>query len=156
MLFGMRQAQGYDEVKPRKRKGLSSVREAIGEIGAEPAFFRHGLDPAEFPVHPNHWTMKPKSPRFGDPKLIGTDGRSFKRLEWDKASPTVAFGHREIYVHPDGKRRLSIYESMLLQGFPEDFVLEGNLSEQVEQVSNAVPPPLARSVARAVRLALGC
>ncbi len=156
VLFGMRQAQGYDEVKPRKRKGLSSVREAIGEIGAEPAFFRHGLDPAEFPVHPNHWTMKPKSPRFGDPKLIGTDGRSFKRLEWDKASPTVAFGHREIYVHPDGKRRLSIYESMLLQGFPEDFVLEGNLSEQVEQVSNAVPPPLARSVARAVRLALGC
>ncbi len=37
------------------------------------------------------------------------------------------------------------------KGFPETFVLKGNLSQQVEQVSNAVPPPLARSVASAIR-----
>jgi DNA (cytosine-5)-methyltransferase 1 len=43
---------------------------------------------------------------------------------------------------------------MLLQGFPEAFVLDGNLSEQVEQVSNAVPPPLARSVATAIKRSL--
>ena len=49
---------------------------------------------------------------------------------------------------------LSLYEALLLQGFPKEFVLEGNLSEQVEQVSNAVPPPLARSVALAVKRAL--
>jgi DNA (cytosine-5)-methyltransferase 1 len=39
---------------------------------------------------------------------------------------------------------------MLLQSFPDNFVLEGNLSEQVYQVSNAVPPPLALSVASAI------
>ena len=43
---------------------------------------------------------------------------------------------------------------MLLRGFPDTFVLEGNLSEQVEQISNAVPPPLAKSVASAIRRTL--
>src|SRR6185295_6986267 len=106
------------------------------------------------PIHPNHWTMQPKSERFLNPGAARTDARSFKRLDWEQASPTVAFGHREIHVHPSGRRRLSIHEAMRLQGFPFEFVLEGNLSEQVEQVSNAVPPPLARSVARAVKRAL--
>ena len=98
--------------------------------------------------------MRPKSPRFYNPEIEARVGRSFRRLNWDTASPTIAFGHREIHVHPSGIRRLSIYEAMLLQGFPEAFVLEGNLSEQVEQVSNAVPPPLARSIALAVTRAL--
>ena len=43
---------------------------------------------------------------------------------------------------------------MLLQGFPSSFVLDGNLSQQVTQISNAVPPPLAKSVAIAVVTAL--
>jgi DNA (cytosine-5)-methyltransferase 1 len=155
VLSGMRSGQGYTQVKPRKRKGLVTVRQAIGELEA-PAFFKHGLDPNDIPVHPNHWTMQPKSPRFESPNAETGDGRSFKRLDWNSASPTIAFGHREIHVHPDGRRRLSLYEAMLLQGFPKEFVLEGNLSEQVQQVSNAVPPPLARSVALAVKRALDC
>lgn len=153
VLSGMRSGQGYTEVRPRKRKGKNTVRDAIGGLQA-PVFFQRGLSPMEFPVHPNHWTMKPKSARFLNPCATGVDGRSFKRLAWQKASPTIAFGHREIHVHPNGLRRLSLYEALQLQGFPHDFVLEGNLSEQVEQVSNAVPPPLARSLARAVRRAL--
>lgn len=153
VLSGMRKGQGYSQVKPRKRTGLKTVRQAIGGLKA-PAFFEHGLLPQDIPVHPNHWTMRPRSPRFENPESEIGAGRSFKRLDWNAASPTIAFGHREIYVHPCGHRRLSIYEALLLQGFPEKFVLEGNLSEQVEQVSNAVPPPLARSVALAVKRAL--
>lgn len=153
VLSGMRAGQGYSSVKPRKRQGLSTVREAIGNLKA-PAFFKYGLSPEKIPEHPNHWTMQPKSARFADPGADLGDGRSFKRLRWDEASPTVAYGHREIHVHPSGRRRLSVYEAMLLQGFPKDFVLEGNLSEQVEQVSNAVPPPLGRSIALAVKRAL--
>ena len=98
--------------------------------------------------------MRPKSERFNNPDEQTNSGRSFKRLAWHEASPTIAFGHREIYVHPSGRRRLSIYEAMLLQGFPSNFILEGNLSEQVEQISNAVPPPLAASVASAVKRAM--
>jgi DNA (cytosine-5)-methyltransferase 1 len=153
VLSGLRNGQGYTTVRPRRRKGKTTVLEAIGGLKA-PAFYRPGLSPSTFPVHPNHWTMKPKSPRFSDPQVSIMDGRSFKRLDWQKASPTIAFGHREIHVHPNGSRRISIYEALCLQGFPHSFVLEGNLSEQVEQVSNAVPPPLARSVARAIKRAL--
>lgn len=153
VLSAMRAGQGYSSVKPRKRKGLGTIREAIGGL-AEPAYFQRALEPSSIPVHPNHWTMAPKSPRFDNPKPKPSRGRSFKRLIWEAPSPTIAFGHREIHIHPNGHRRLSIYEAMLLQGFPESFVLEGNLSQQVEQISNAVPPPLASSVAAAVKRAL--
>lgn len=153
ILSGMQKGKGYSQVKPRRRKGLTTVRDAIGGLKS-PVFFKHGLVPSDIPVHPNHWTMQPRSLRFKTPKKSAGDGRSFKRLAWDLPSPTIAFGHREILVHPEGRRRLSIYEALLLQGFPKDFVLEGNLSEQVEQISNAVPPPLARSVANAIKRSL--
>jgi DNA (cytosine-5)-methyltransferase 1 len=154
LVCGMRKLKGYLPVSLRKTPGKKTVAEAIGTM-QPPAFFSRDLDPTTFPEHPNHWTMRPKSPRFLKPDAITVDGRSFKRLRWHESSPTIAFGHREIHVHPDGTRRLSIFESMRLQGFPDEFVLEGNLSEQVEQVSNAVPPPLAHSVASAVKRALG-
>lgn len=153
VLSGLRKGQGYSKVNPRKRKGLSTVRDAIGAL-PRPVFFERNLNPEEFDTHPNHWTMQPKSPRFGKVMAPSGDCRSFKRLQWDVASPTIAFGHREIPIHPNGLRRLSIYEAMILQGFPSKFVLKGNLSEQAEQISNAVPPPLARSVAAAVVRAL--
>lgn len=136
--------------KPVRSARSQTVRQAIGNLAA-PVFFDRTLDRDQIPVHPNHWTMRPKSPRFSTELAHSTSARSFKKLRWDEPSPTIAFGHREIYVHPDGTRRLSILEAMRLQGFPDSFVLEGNLSEQVEQVSNAVPPPLGRSIARAIR-----
>lgn len=153
ILSCMRKGQGYAEVWPRKRKGIDTVRKAIGTL-PDPVFFKQSLEPSNFPIHPNHWTMQPRSARFANPQDASADGRSFKRLKWDAPSPTIAFGHREIPVHPDGKRRLSIFEAMLIQGFPNTFVLAGNLSEQAEQISNAVPPPLAKSVASAVVRAL--
>jgi len=153
VLTAVRSEGNHSVVRLDKRKGLSTVREAI-EGFVEPAFYSRGLETKEIPFHPNHWTMKPKSKRFKSPINGNGDGRSFKRLQWDKASPTIAFGHREIHVHPDGTRRLSIFEAMRLQGFPSDFVLEGNLSEQVEQVSDAVPPPVAVSIATAIKRSL--
>jgi DNA (cytosine-5)-methyltransferase 1 len=152
VLAAMRAGQKYEVIRPRRRKGQFSVRDAIGKL-PRPKFFSPNLDGKDIPHHPNHWTMNPVSPRFRA-KAVAHGGRCFKQLNWQKPSPTIAFGHREIYVHPNGKRRLSIFEAMLLQGFPKSFVLEGNLSEQVEQVSNAVPPPLAKSVASAIKRAL--
>jgi len=130
-----------------------TVRAVIGSL-PDPAYYARGLTPSEIPHHENHWTMRPISRRFAQPGGADRAGRSFRRLDWDKPSPTVAYGHREIHVHPDGRRRLSIHEAMLLQGFPPEFVLEGTLSAQVEQVSNAVPPPLAKSLADAIKAAM--
>ena len=119
----------------------------------DPAYFRRGMKPEEIPFHPNHWTSPPNSSRFATGEFGGC-GQSFRRLEWDKPSWTVAYGNREIHVHPDGRRRLSILEAMLLQTFARPWVFEGNFSEQVQQVSNAVPPCVARAVARAIRAQL--
>ena len=67
----------------------------------------------------------------------------------------MSYGHREVHVHPNGTRRLSVFEAMRLQGFPDSYVLEGSLSAQIDQVSEAVPPPMAQAVARSIGSALG-
>ena len=113
-------------------------------------FFKRGIQGEDIPHHPNHWTMNPKSHRFSVTEKLPT-GRSFRQLNWDQPSHTVAYGHREIHVHPNGTRRLSIYEAMLLQGFNPDFRMLGNLSEQVTQVSNAVAPPVALALATSIK-----
>lgn len=125
-----------------------TVRDAIGHL-PPPAYVRRALAVGEIPFHPNHWTSVPRSHRFGTKNF--NRWRSFRLLDWDCPSPTVAYGHREIHIHPDGERRLSIFEAMLLQGFPAEFRLSGTFSQQVTQVCNAVPPPLAFAVGRAVR-----
>jgi DNA (cytosine-5)-methyltransferase 1 len=129
----------------------STVRSAIADL-PEPAYFSRGLRPSDIPYHPNHWTMVPRSPKFSQSSQdrVWPRGRSFRMLGWDVPSWTVAYGNREVHIHPDGHRRLSVYEAMLLQGFPTTYVLEGTLSDQFRLVSDAVPPPLASTVARAL------
>jgi DNA (cytosine-5)-methyltransferase 1 len=144
--------EGFNFRFPKAGSDRVNVGNVIKDLPA-PAFFSHGLDRSSIPHHINHWTMQPRSHRFKTGEF--GDGRSFRKLNWNEPSPTVAYGHREIHVHPDGKRRLSIYEAMLLQGFPEKkFELAGTLSEQVTQVSNAVPPPVAGAIAKTIRATL--
>lgn len=129
------------------------VRGAIGAL-PEATYFERGLTPDQIPFHVNHWCMKPKSPKFTTPGALkpgDSSNRSFKTLAWENPSPTVAYGHREVHIHPSCTRRLSAYEAMLLQGFPETYELIGNLSSQIVQISEAVPPPVAAAVARSVR-----
>ncbi|WP_209833583.1 DNA cytosine methyltransferase [Ruegeria sp. HKCCE3926] len=136
---------------PEPFSDVVSVKQAIGQL-PQPVYFDKKFRAADIPFHPNHWCMTPKSPKFKTGEL--TEGyvakRSFKTLKWDEPSYTAAYGNREVHVHPSGKRRLSVLEAMIIQGFPREFNLLGTLSEQITQVSEAVPPPLARAVASAV------
>jgi DNA (cytosine-5)-methyltransferase 1 len=152
-LVGLNSARfpGERFVFPRGRARRRTVRDAIGGMPV-PTFFSRTLRPADIPFHPNHWTMVPRSARFHEGRF--NRWRSFRRLKWDAPSPTVAYGNREIHIHPNGLRRLTVLEAMLLQGFPKHYVLHGNFSEQVAQVSNAVPPPVAFALARALRRTL--
>jgi DNA (cytosine-5)-methyltransferase 1 len=121
----------------------------------EPIFYRRGLAEADIPFHPNHWCMSPKSPKFTTPGAL-VEGRrrnrSFKTLSWAEPSVTVAYGNREVHIHPTCKRRLSVFEAMRLQGFPDKYCLKGSLSSQITQVSEAVPPPVAKAVAESLAL----
>jgi len=121
-----------------------------------PLLFRRGTRKVDIAFHPNHWTMYPRSRKFTDGSLIKSNmkGRSFQVLQWDKPSRTVAYGNREIHIHPDAQRRLSVYEAMLLQGFPNEYELLGTLSDQVRQVSDAIPPQVGAALGKALFNAL--
>lgn len=136
------------------RQAFQAAFGASNEQWPDPAFFQRGISEDEIPFHPNHWTLMPKSEKFRNGLLREGEikGRSFRVLAWDKPSWTVAYGNREVHVHPTGKRRLSIFEAMALQGFPKQYVLRGTLSAQVKLISDAVPPPLAYHLATSIRI----
>lgn len=147
---------GTELVAPEGHCDPPSVASAIAGL-PEPVYCGNRLGPDAIPYHPNHVAMVPKSPKFTDGSLSQGNGKglSFKVLAWDSPSYTVAYGHNEIHVHPDCHRRLSVYEAMLLQGFPRSYELVGTFTEQVRLVSDAVPPPMAEGVARSIIQTLG-
>lgn len=53
-----------------------------------------------------------------------------------------------------GCRRLSVEESAILQGFPADLEFQGPKSSQYAQVGDAVPPPLAAALGKAMNRSL--
>ena len=55
---------------------------------------------------------------------------------------------------PSRLRRLTVDESVALQGFPADYVLHGPTSALFRQLGNAVPPGLAKAVAEQLKLHL--
>jgi DNA (cytosine-5)-methyltransferase 1 len=119
----------------------------------EPTFYQRGLRAADIPFHPNHVTQRVKSSKFSTKGALepGTKlGRSFRVLKLTEPSWTVAYGHREVHIHPGCHRRLSVLEAMLLQSFPPEYVLEGTLSQQITLVSDAVPPPVGYALGRAL------
>lgn len=64
---------------------------------------------------------------------------------------TVFFGHQAAAVEfvefdGHGRRRVSVAEAGVLQGFPADYPWRGTKSAQYRQVGDAVPPPLAAAI----------
>lgn len=136
----------------RKRTPWLTVRDVISGL-PEPVISPRGSKPETSDCHPNHRAMAPRSKRFsnGSLKEGSASGRSFRVLSWDKPSWTVAYGNREVHVHPSGKRRLSVFEAMLLQGFPKAYKLTGSLSSQIKQVSDAVPRQFGQAIGEALK-----
>lgn len=70
----------------------------------------------------------------------------YRRLRWEKPSVVIANYRKNMLVHPAQHRGLSVREAARLQSFPDDYRFAGSIGQQQQQVSNAVPPLLAKAV----------
>ncbi|WP_330948809.1 DNA cytosine methyltransferase [Virgibacillus sp. MG-45] len=77
----------------------------------------------------------------------------WKRLDPKKPSHTlVAHLGTDTYshIHPWEPRGITVREAARLQSFPDDFIFNVPMGTAFKQIGNAVPPMLARAVAKSV------
>lgn len=77
-----------------------------------------------------------------------TQNTIYMRLAYDQPSGTVVNVRKSMWVHPVVDRAVSVREAARLQTFPDSFEFVGTKDKQYQQVGNAVPPIMARSIAQ--------
>lgn len=89
-------------------------------------------------------------------ELKQTYNGRYRRLMWDATAPTVdtKFGRIDLFLHPGEHRGMTPREAARIQGFPDAFRFVGSAKDKFTQIGNAVPPPMAASLAEFVREAL--
>ncbi len=121
------------------------------------------LPPPGAPYPPNHEAPPSLSARYrrrlarlrwGDSLITyrGSGRRrlpNYIRLDPRRPAPTVMGSSR--FIHPYEDRLLTVREQARLMGFPDYHVFVGGRDAQYNMVGEAVPPPLARAIAEAIR-----
>lgn len=91
-----------------------------------------------------------------------TFGSTYRRLDPNKPSPTVTRSGYRDFIHPIEHRMLTVRELACLQSFPVSWEFVGvrldsysskrkTTMTQFGQVGNAVPPLLAKAVAKEIK-----
>jgi DNA (cytosine-5)-methyltransferase 1 len=113
------------------RAGLLGLTLAASDGHATVAHFIPPYNPVGFP---NKWRkMNPAAPARTLMAHLGKDSYS--------------------HIHPSGEqaRTLSVREAARLQSFPDSFQFCGSMNAGFRQIGNAVPPMLARAIAKSLR-----
>jgi len=158
------------EVRSGRRLPWPTVRDAIGHLPPLRAGEQDPRDPMHRAPHMGERVLRfiLQVPKDGGsrtqvpeeewlPCHRGHKGHkdTYGRLAWDRPSGVITSGCCNVskgrFIHPEQDRAITPREAALLQGFPPDAVFYGSLDSIRRQIGNAVPPPLARAIARALR-----
>ena len=101
------------------------------------------------------WDAMPQLPEHLKIKGSGFPSSIYRRLSSEEPAYTVVGngGGGTLMYHWRDDRPLSNRERARLQGFADDHVFHGTSVDVRAQIGNAVPPPLARAIASALRSA---
>lgn len=90
-----------------------------------------------------------KSNTYTDPTR--TQNTIYLRLNYHEPCGTVVNVRKSMWIHPKLDRAISIREAARLQTFPDSFRFYGSKDQQYQQVGNAVPPIMAKAIAKQVK-----
>ncbi|MTV41410.1 DNA (cytosine-5-)-methyltransferase [Duganella radicis] len=149
-----------------EKKPYTTVRDAIGHLPRLPAGCTDPSDPHHQAAELSELNLRriAHTPEGGGreawPEELRLDchqshtGHSdvYGRLAWDKMASglttrCISYSNGR-FGHPEQDRALSVREAALIQTFPINYQLSGNLASRARQVGNAVPPAMALAVGR--------
>lgn len=130
----------YHIARPHNKNDLEIYREVVGTWNKEGRLLKYNELPKSVQTHKNTKTFLDR----------------YKIIKAEDISHTIVAhiskdGH--YYIHPDieQNRSLSVREAARIQSFPDDFYFERTRTAAFTQIGNAVPPLMARKIARKLK-----
>lgn len=131
--------------------GVPQIRECVVILAKLKADSSHVFDKLPLPMQQEVMGAKLK--------LGGGKTGFFRRLSWEKPSPTLVTNPTmpaTDLCHPTLERPLSVEEYAAIQEFPQNWKLCGPILEQYRQLGNAVPIGLGQAIALTLQADMRC
>lgn len=135
--------ENMSQFAKKMRKGSNSVKNQITTKTTDKALSRFKKIKPGFNFHSLDISDKDT---YTKPER--TQNTIYLRLDPNKPSGTVVNVRKSMWIHPSLDRAITVREAARLQSFSDSFEFIGSKDSQYQQVGNAVPPLLAKEIAK--------